>query len=57
MKKPDLPKYICAYCGYVYDPAPGEPIDGIKPGTDFQKIPAGWLCPHCMAPKKIFKKK
>ena len=27
-------KYECP-CGYVYDPAVGDPDNGIAPGTDF----------------------
>ena len=25
-------KYICEVCGYVYDPAEGDPDSGIEPG-------------------------
>ena len=25
-------KYICEVCGYVYDPAVGDPDSGIEPG-------------------------
>ena len=28
-------KYICEVCGYVYDPAVGDPDNGIEPGTAF----------------------
>ena len=28
-------KYICEVCGYVYDPAVGDPDGGIEPGTAF----------------------
>ena len=27
-----MDKYVCA-CGYVYDPAQGDPENGIAPGT------------------------
>ena len=26
-------KYICDICGYVYDPAVGDPDNGVAPGT------------------------
>ena len=29
-----MKKYVCDVCGYVYDPAIGDPTDGIEPGTD-----------------------
>ena len=29
-------KYICEVCGYVYDPAEGDPDSGIEPGTAFE---------------------
>ena len=30
-----LTKYRCSVCGYVYDPALGDPEGGIKPGVPF----------------------
>ena len=40
-------KYICEVCGYVYDPAVGDPDSGIEPGTAFEDIPDDWVCPIC----------
>jgi hypothetical protein len=31
-----MKKYICTVCGYVYDPASGDPDSGIAPGTAFE---------------------
>ena len=31
-------KYICEVCGYVYDPAEGDPDSGIEPGTAFEAV-------------------
>ena len=28
-----MDKYVCTACGYVYDPAVGDPDHGIAPGT------------------------
>ena len=28
-----MKKYVCSVCGYVYDPAVGDPDSGIAPGT------------------------
>ena len=47
-------KYVCDPCGYVYDPTAGDSAGGIKPGTAFEDIPAGWVCPMCGAGKDKF---
>jgi flavin reductase (DIM6/NTAB) family NADH-FMN oxidoreductase RutF/rubredoxin len=47
-------KYKCNVCGYVYDPANGDPDGGIKPGTAFEELPEGWVCPVCSASKSEF---
>ena len=38
-------KFVCNVCGYVYDPAAGDPDHGIGPGTVFEDIPGDWVCP------------
>lgn len=53
---PKAAKWECTVCGYVYDPAVGDPDGGIKPGTAFEDIPADWVCPVCGAAKSEFKK-
>ena len=35
-------KYECEPCGYIYDPAIGDPESGIAPGTAFEDIPDDW---------------
>ncbi|MDR2211336.1 MAG: rubredoxin [Spirochaetaceae bacterium] len=47
-------KYICKICGYVYDPAEGDPGGGIQPGTAFKDIPEDWVCPLCGVGKADF---
>jgi len=47
-------KYICDTCGYVYDPAKGDPDHGIKPGTAFKDLPSNWTCPECVVGKDGF---
>lgn len=42
-----MQKYVCATCGYVYDPAAGDPDNGIAAGTSFQDLPDDWTCPLC----------
>ena len=50
----DMKKYICDVCGYVYDPAEGDPDNDVAPGTAFEKLPEGWVCPVCGAGKDQF---
>lgn len=47
-------KYVCSACGYVYDPAVGDPDNGIAPGTKFEDLPADWHCPRCKQDKSKF---
>ena len=48
-------KYVCP-CGYVYDPAEGDPDNGIAPGTPFEEIPEDFVCPICGLDKSAFEK-
>jgi len=52
----DGQKYICAICGFVYDPEEGDPSVGIPPGTRFEDLPEDYKCPICNASKEYFKK-
>jgi flavin reductase (DIM6/NTAB) family NADH-FMN oxidoreductase RutF/rubredoxin len=54
--QPKPAKYKCLVCGYIYDPAVGDPDGGIKPGTLFEAIPDNWVCPVCGAAKSEFEK-
>jgi rubredoxin len=49
-----MQKYECDVCGYIYDPAKGDPDNGVKPGTAWEDVPAGWVCPDCGASKQDF---
>jgi rubredoxin len=49
--------YVCGLCGYEYDPAAGDPENGIAAGTAFADLPDTWICPICGAPKDEFSKK
>jgi flavin reductase (DIM6/NTAB) family NADH-FMN oxidoreductase RutF/rubredoxin len=51
-----MEKYRCSICGWVYDPAGGDPDGGIKPGIPFGEVPDDWVCPVCGAAKRQFKK-
>jgi rubredoxin len=51
-----MDKWECTACGYVYDPQKGDPDHGVPPGTPFDKLPDGWVCPECGAEKSLFEK-
>ncbi len=49
-----MQKWRCLLCSYVYDPAVGDPENGVEPGTPFESIPDDWVCPLCGAAKDEF---
>ncbi|WP_184665128.1 rubredoxin [Texcoconibacillus texcoconensis] len=49
-----MKKYICKPCGYIYDPAFGDPEEDIEPGTSFEDLPEDWECPVCGEGKEEF---
>ena len=49
-----MKKYVCSLCGYEYDPAAGDPDNGVAPGTAFDALPDDWACPLCGASKDQF---
>lgn len=49
-----MKKYKCSVCGYVYDPAQGDPDNGVAAGTAFENLPDSWVCPVCGATKDMF---
>jgi rubredoxin len=51
-----MDKWECTICGYIYDPAEGDPDNGVAPGTPFEKLPDSWVCPLCGAGKDLFEK-
>jgi rubredoxin len=51
-----MEKWQCLLCGYIYDPAAGDPTQGIAPGTPFEDLPDDWECPDCGASKEEFEK-
>lgn len=46
--------YVCELCGYEYNPKTGDPENSIAEGTDFEDLPADWVCPLCGATKDDF---
>ena len=51
-----MDQFVCDACGYVCDPAVGDPDHGIAPGTPFEALPDDWTCPLCGLGKDIFSK-
>ena len=47
-------RYRGKVCGFIYDPELGDPDGGIEPGTPFENIPEGWICPICGVRKSDF---
>lgn len=44
----------CKICWTPYDPAEGDDVRQIDPGTAFHDLPEDWSCPNCSAPKAQF---
>lgn len=53
-KEDTVKKYVCEVCGYIYDPADGDPDAKIPAGTSFESLPEDWVCPMCGAGKDSF---
>lgn len=56
LKEDSMERWVCQVCGYVYDPAKGDPDSGVAPGTKFEDLPDDWTCPICGAQKSDFAK-
>ncbi|GAH71630.1 unnamed protein product [marine sediment metagenome] len=50
----EMKKYKCLMCGYIYDPAVGDPDNGVAAGTAFEDLPDDWTCPECGVGKDEF---
>jgi rubredoxin len=49
-----MKRWECQICGFVYDEAEGLPDEGIAPGTRWEDILDGWVCPDCGTSKSEF---
>ena len=47
-------RYRGTVCDHIYDPAAGDPLSGISPGTEFEALPDSWVCPDCGTTKADF---
>ena len=52
----EMEKWVCDPCDYIYDPAEGDPDNGVAPGTAWADVPEDWMCPICGADKSQFSK-
>jgi rubredoxin/putative ubiquitin-RnfH superfamily antitoxin RatB of RatAB toxin-antitoxin module len=50
----EMKKWKCSICNYIYDPAKGDPDNGVRPETVFEAVPEEWVCPTCGAAKDMF---
>jgi rubredoxin len=52
-------RWVCLECHYIYDPARGDPKNGIPAGTPWNEVPDTWRCPECKilkAKKGVFRR-
>jgi len=46
-------KYQCSVCGYIYDPAAGDPSSGVRPGLRL-RIADDWFARSAAQPRTNF---
>ena len=47
-----MARFRCDVCKvYEYDQERGDSVTGLKPGTELDDIPDGWVCPICLSDK------
>jgi len=51
-----MEQWECLVCGYIYDPAEGDPDQGVEPGTALEDLPDDWVCPDCGVGIEMFEK-
>ena len=44
----------CKICWYCYDPAVGDAVRQVEPGTPFSALPQDWRCPQCDGERNQF---
>ena len=52
--KPDMKKWQCIVCGWIYDEAEGYEDEGIAPGTAWEDVDEDFVCPECGVGKADF---
>ncbi|HEX7739110.1 MAG TPA: rubredoxin [Marmoricola sp.] len=43
----------CPGCGYTYEVAAGNELEGFAAGTAWNDIPEDWCCPDCGVREKV----
>nr|WP_328829855.1 rubredoxin [Nocardioides acrostichi] len=43
----------CPGCGYTYEVAAGNELEGFAAGTAWSQIPDDWCCPDCGVREKV----
>jgi rubredoxin len=56
MMKNERDRYICAICGYIYDPVVIDRKSGLTDGVSFSDLSDDWMCPGCGAGTDRFMK-
>lgn len=51
-----MEKWRCKVCDWIYDPATGDPDNGVAADTAWEAVPEDWVCPICGAGKDEFEK-
>jgi rubredoxin len=49
-----MPVRTCISCGYIYNPAEGDPEAEIPPVTPVETLTNEWTCPACGATNEEF---
>jgi rubredoxin len=49
-----MPVRKCTSCGYIYNPAEGDPDTEIPPVTSVETLTNEWTCPACGATNEEF---
>ena len=50
-----MKRWVCVFCGFVYDEAAGMPEHGVAPGTRWEDVPEDLCCPDCGNEKSAFR--
>ncbi|MDE6274182.1 MAG: rubredoxin [Clostridiales bacterium] len=51
-----MAKYVCTVCGYTYDEAEGDDMNGVAAGTKWEHVSEDFVCPLCGVTKSDFAK-
>lgn len=52
-----MKKFKCTICGYVYSEEAGDPDQGIRTRTKWERLPKDFQCPFCEVGKEDFEEK